>query len=108
MKMSFNVSYNLDEGKMKDAAREVLYQAMHEMHDEASILCPVDTGRLKNSIHLDPIGKADTIILADGVDYGVHQEFGTVNMPPSPFFRPSLDRIRQRLPQIWKEVLSRT
>jgi len=107
MKMSFNISYNLDENKMRDAAREVLFQAMHEMHDEASILCPVDTEALRQSIHLDPIGRADNITLADGKDYGIYQEFGTVNMPPQSFFRPALDRIRQRLPQIWKEVLSR-
>lgn len=76
-----------------------------EIADDARMLCPVDTGALKESIehHMD----GDDLIIsatggADGRTYAAYVEFGhrvyhpstgTVGpetVPPSPFLRPAL------------------
>jgi HK97 gp10 family phage protein len=63
----------------------------------------VDTGLLKNSIHAEQTGDAQFTVY-DGVDYGQHLEFGTVNMPARPFFKPAADRAAQRAPDEFKEA----
>jgi HK97 gp10 family phage protein len=55
-------------------------------------LCPVDTGRLKASIHTEAAGS--TTYIAIGTPYWVHVEFGTSKMRAQPFIRPALARRR--------------
>jgi HK97 gp10 family phage protein len=70
-------------------AATALKELMYVMEGEAVRKCPVDTGRLRASIHVTKNNEYE-YTLADGVDYGIHQEFGTVNMRAQPFFRPAL------------------
>lgn len=56
----------------------------------------VDTGMLKSSITAQPDGR--DWIVGDGVDYGVHLEFGTVRMAARPFMRPAAARAARDLP----------
>jgi HK97 gp10 family phage protein len=54
----------------------------------ASQLAPVDTGDLKNSVGFQMEGPHQARISV-GMNYGIHQEFGTMDMPAQPFLRPA-------------------
>jgi len=74
-----------------DRSKTVLWQCMNKMNELALHFVPVDTGRLKNSIRLEPMHSGEKeYVLADGVTYGIHQEYGCVNMRAQPFFRPAM------------------
>lgn len=51
----------------------------------------VDTGALKNSIHVTQLSKG-TWATSDGVDYGAALEYGTVKMAARPFMLPAFER----------------
>lgn len=55
---------------------------------------PVDTGFLKNSIQASKITPLRWRVTV-GADYGVYQEYGTVNMRAHPFFHRSVEAARQ-------------
>lgn len=59
---------------------------------QAKELSPEDTGRLKGSITVRPAKQGDinpeASVYTD-VEYGPHQEFGTVHMKAQPFMRPA-------------------
>ena len=86
----------LDQSKREDEekAKLVLWKCMNKMEEIAKIKVPVDTGRLKNSIFLSPMQRGSrNYLLADGVDYGIHLEYGTYKMLPQPFFRVALFQV---------------
>ena len=81
MKLEMDVGLN---GLNKDKdlhvlkARKVLWESMLKMKRLAQQRAPSDTGALKSRIHLVPNFKGSTSYeLFDGVEYGVHVEFGT-------------------------------
>ena len=53
----------------------------------AKKLCPVDTGRLRNSITHTSDGEAAYI--GTNVEYGRYVETGTIHMSPRPFLAPA-------------------
>ena len=53
----------------------------------AKRLCPVDTGRLRNSISHAVHGNAAYI--GTNVDYAVYVEMGTRNTPAQPYLKPA-------------------
>ncbi len=71
--------------------RFFLLDLMLAVEGHAKRYAPVDTGRLRSSIITSPKYPADKIIVADGVKYGIHQEFGTTKMKAQPFMRPALN-----------------
>jgi len=81
MKMSFNIktpNLRVQEKAADEIAKEVLFRSMVKMEGLAKMRAPVDTGNLKNRIHLTPIQRgARTYTLSDGVEYGVYVEYGT-------------------------------
>jgi len=77
-----NMKTNVDKGM-----KLVLWKAMVKMEELAKMKAPVDTGNLKNRIHLEPMQLgAREYILSDGVEYGVYVEYGTKphHVPISP------------------------
>ena len=77
-----NIKFKLNKNFKKDDTfkkfENVLFKSMLKMHELAVINCPVDTGRLKNSINLNPmITGSKKYTLFDGVEYGVDLEYGT-------------------------------
>jgi HK97 gp10 family phage protein len=63
---------------------------------------PIDTGRLRMSIHFSKISEYKYKV-EDGVKYGVYQEFGTSRMPAHPFMIPA---IYHSLPEYEAELQS--
>lgn len=99
MRFDVYAETEVDEEKVRRGLKKSLEMVMHIIETESVRLCPVDTGRLRNSIHLDKVNDYK-YILADGVEYGILQEFGTIKMRPQPFFRPALDYGKRMLPFI--------
>jgi len=78
MKIELNVKAQVNKEKVVDQLKKVLFEAMLKMHSLAVMKCPVDTGILRGSIRLNPMFPgSENYVLADGVDYGIHVEYGT-------------------------------
>ena len=61
-----------------------------EAESDAAAICPVDTGRLRNSIThtIDDGGKA--AIIGTNVSYGIYVHMGTRNTPAQPFLTDAI------------------
>jgi len=57
----------------------------------------IDTGALRNSIHIVMNPKGDGAVVGTLIPYGKHLEVGTRFMAPRPWVRPTFDRIRPAL-----------
>lgn len=125
MKINFSIQSKVNKELTIDKLKMVLFKSMLKMHELAVIYCPVDRGRLRNSIFLNPMTPGYSYYsLSEAVDYGADVEFGTsphIIRPKSmkalkfkaggktifakkimhpgtsaqPFFRPSLDQVKQ-------------
>ena len=94
MKLSFKLNTKVFDDKIRGLSEQdselFLFDLMNSIKNHAKRIVPVDTGTLKNSIHIFPMNPAKKITLADGVKYGKYVEFGTSKMKAQPFFRPAL------------------
>ncbi len=83
--------------KVNDAQKLRVRQCCKRVADAvcetARALCPVDTGELRASIHVEGSGNQSftqyEVIV--GLDYGVYQEFGTKYIAAQPFLGPAVD-----------------
>lgn len=69
----------------------------------AKRLCPVDTGRLRNSIAHAVQGKVAYI--GTNVEYGPYVEMGTSRTRAQPFLRPAAQNHTEQYKQIIKSTL---
>lgn len=53
--------------------------------------CPVDTGRLRNSISHDTDLAANAAIIGSNVEYAAYVELGTSRMRARPYLRPACE-----------------
>lgn len=89
--------------KAARAAREALAENAETLAEEARRRCPVDTGRLRDSIHVEISrngGKAKIIAdakNAKGVPYGRYVEFSP--KIDEPFMYPAMDAKREEMKQ---------
>jgi len=81
MEMKFSIqgpNLNNSKNQTVEGMKKVLWKAMTKMEEIAKLKAPVDTGNLKNRIHLTPLQfGAKEYTLSDGVEYGVYVEYGT-------------------------------
>ena len=59
---------------MNELLKKILPDVARQMQNELTLICPVDTGRLKNSIKVQVYEKGIVITM---VDYGKFVEFGS-------------------------------
>ena len=71
-----------------------------------SITVTVDDRELQRLIR--ETGDEVLYIVADGVNYGIHQEFGTVKMAAHPFMVPALEQVRPSWVAAFKNKLTNT
>ena len=71
----------------------------------SKILCPVDTGFLRNSIQVDSVTPMEAII-APHTDYAEHVEFGTSRMAAQPYMRPALDEHEGEIVQAVRDTVA--
>jgi HK97 gp10 family phage protein len=76
------VADGLDEDA-EDAVMRVARDALRTAQNRA----PVDTGRLRNELHI--VRKGSVVAVESTVEYAIFQEFGTSNMAPNPFIGPA-------------------
>lgn len=106
MPSQINVSVSINQGEVFAVLKsEGVQDGMDELAEAAldmqKILCPVDTGKMLNSLEIRVNGNGRDIG-SFGLDYpefvenGHHTKAGTW-VPPQPFIRPSLDAVRARL-----------
>ena len=62
---------------------------------EAVDRCPIDTGRLINSLNYE--ADAKHAIIGTNVEYAPYVEFGTKNMDAQPYLRPAFDSTKKKL-----------
>jgi HK97 gp10 family phage protein len=90
--------------EMEPRAEKVLDLAAQEVAAYAARNAPVDTGALKNSIHVEPEHERLTRIIADQVTYGIFQELGTYKMAAHPFMTPAVEAVRTRFTKMWEAL----
>lgn len=69
-----------------------------------SVKITVDDTKLQSLIN--NTGTKAKYIVADGVSYGIHNEFGTVKMSAHPFMRPAVEAVRGGFVQALKGNLT--
>lgn len=79
--------------QFKHAFNKALARALEEIglaaEGYAKRLCPVDTGRLRNSItHVTRYG-AKAVYIGTNVEYAAYVELGTRMQKPQPYLRPA-------------------
>ena len=83
-----NVKKILD--SVKDEIPVILEKCGLVAEGYAKRLCPVDTGRLRNSITYEVSDAESTMYLGTNVEYAPYVEMGTSRTRAQPFIKPAL------------------
>lgn len=79
--------------RIADAIDQALADALEEVglvaEGYAKRLCPVDTGRLSNSITHVTRPDDNAVYIGTNVEYGPYVEYGTLRQKAQPFLRPA-------------------
>lgn len=79
--------------RIADAIDQALARALEEVglvaEGYAKKACPVDTGRLRNSIAHQVRPSEKSVYIGTNVEYAPYVELGTSRMKPQPFLRPA-------------------
>lgn len=86
---------------MELATKAGLTAAAMVVQGQAVLLCPVDTGRLRQSINYR-VSNTEAAI-GTNVEYAPYVEFGTKRMKAQPFLRPALDDVKDEVRDIFKK-----
>ena len=82
-------------GEFLDALPEQIEQALIAIgmtaETHAKEECPVDTGRLRNSITHDVEMSEQAAYIGSNVEYAAYVELGTSKMAPRPYLRPAAE-----------------
>ena len=74
----------------------------------AKLLCPVDTGRLRNSISHAVNENEKTVYIGTNVEYAPYVELGTSRQKAQPFLRPAAtnhtDEYRSLIERYMKDI----
>ena len=76
---------------MEDATEAAMEEAGSLFVAEAQRYCPVDTGKLRDSIRSEVSGLE--MFAGSDLDYSVPVELGTRRAPPQPYLRPAFDSV---------------
>lgn len=77
------------ESAMDKAIAKALTMIGMKAEGNAKAICPVDTGRLRNSITNAIDIEANAVYIGTNVEYGPNVELGTSKMHPHPYLRPA-------------------
>lgn len=84
--------------ELEKAAREAVAAAAELVVATAKDRAPVDTGRLRDSIHIDEEAEGTYVVAGDHeVFYGNMVEHGTVDAAAHPFLLPALEENRSAI-----------
>ena len=104
MSVSF-ISYAQDVLAEEDAAKAQALEIIGGRAERpAKAACPVDTGRLRNSITHQQWSESVEVI-GTNVSYGPYVELGTHKMAAQPFLRPAVENHVGEYQAILKQVM---
>lgn len=76
--MGFKIKANINNEEVQQKLKMVLFRVVLKLQELAVQHCPVDTGRLVNSINIRPATFGATKYkVKDGTEYGIFVEYGT-------------------------------
>jgi HK97 gp10 family phage protein len=70
----------------------------------AKELCPVDTGRLRNSITYEARSSESAVYIGTNVEYGKYVELGTSRSKSQPFLEPAIVNHSEDYKRIAEEI----
>lgn len=98
------VQDNTDE--VKRALQSAMAKALEEIgltaEGYAKKACPVDTGRLRNSITHAVVEGEKAVYIGTNVEYAPYVELGTSRQEAQPFLRPAANH-----PRIYRQIAER-
>ncbi len=77
--------------QMAQKFRTLVKKTTFDVEAAAKIKCPVDTGALRSSIQSDFENDGMTGVIAVGMEYGPHVEFGTDRQRAQPYLTPAVE-----------------
>lgn len=77
------------EAALNSAIAKALTMIGQQAEGYAKMMCPVDTGRLKNSITNAIDTEANAVYIGTNVEYGPCVELGTSRRQPHPYLKPA-------------------
>lgn len=115
-----SVTVRIDTKKLDEIAAnlgrrrsDILGSVAAQVLAHAITLAPVDTGALKNSLHMEKQDQAlgtDTWFVLDGVEYGIYQEFGPMNNKRvwkfKPFMVPATEAAGRDFDKMWERLFT--
>lgn len=106
---SFSLTVN-NADLTKRNVREALAVALEEVgmlaERYAKMLCPVDTGNLRNSITHTVDGENLVAYLGTPVEYAPYVEMGTIKMRAQPYIRPAFENHMEEYKDVLEKRLS--
>lgn len=90
--------------KLKNGIKSALEESGNMVENGAALRCPVDTGRLRNSINHKLVGDNKVEIGSD-VEYAGYVELGTSRMRKRPYLRPALESNEGAIQRIFESNL---
>lgn len=80
--------------RIRAATEQAVAQTALLIETDAKLLAPVDTGRLRASIHTEIAPNKLSAMVLDGVTYGIFLEVGTRYIKARPFLFPAYEKNR--------------
>jgi HK97 gp10 family phage protein len=80
-------------GLVRGRVRGAVQKAVFDVEAQAKVRSRVDTGAMRNAWQGRMTGDTEGEV-ANGVEYAVYNEYGTVNMPAQPMAHPAADAVR--------------
>ena len=77
------------EAALNSAIAKALTMIGQQAEGYAKAICPVDTGRLRNSITNAIDTEANAVFIGTNVEYGPYVELGTSRRHPHPYLKPA-------------------
>lgn len=80
------------QAELERRVRNAMTRCAGEMEKHAKRMCPVDTGRLRNSVatEIDEGDDSVSVYVGTNVEYAPHVELGTKRMKAQPFLKPAV------------------
>ena len=96
--------------KVKPNSAKIVRQAAFKVEAMAKVMCPVDTGALRNSINIRQMSsllwRVQDGPARDGRLYGIYQELGTYKMAAQPFMIPAVEQVSNEYIAMWQGLFS--
>jgi HK97 gp10 family phage protein len=89
---------------LEQNAGAIVAKAALDIEAGAKLRAPVLTGFLRGSVQASQIAERHWRVTV-GADYGIYQEYGTVHIPPRPYFEPAINEVWPGFQDAMRKVL---